>query len=206
MSPLLLLRLIHPTADTTRALYSKDVAAIEAMVCALEAKLRDIRTRIAREAAAIPQVEAVVAACTLQRQHLAHIAAHLPAYLPSLRSPEVGGAAAAKENTGGSGSNAAPAAQHQKAAAAEGGAAAKKQRPPAPRRWDSWVLRGALCRSRPFISRRLVRSLQPTSPQPPLSRPSAASSSLHLPHTPPLHPGTSLPMSWRRFPPTCAAA
>lgn len=42
--------------DTTRALYSQDVEAIEATVRALEHRLRDIRASLAREAAAIPQV------------------------------------------------------------------------------------------------------------------------------------------------------
>ena len=78
----------HLPADSTRALYAQDVEAIEATVRALEHKLRDIKAYVQREAAAIPQVEAVVAACQLQRQHLTHIAGHLPTYLPSLRSPE----------------------------------------------------------------------------------------------------------------------
>lgn len=72
-----------------------------------------------------------MAACTLQQQHLQHIASHLPTYLPSLRSPEVAGPSAAggaaKENSRGT-TNA--------AAAAEGGAAPRK-RAPAPRRWLS---------------------------------------------------------------------
>ena len=118
--------------DTTRALYEQDVVAIEATVRALEHKLRDIKAYVQREAAAIPQVEAVVAACQLQQQHLAHIAGHLPTYLPSLHSPEVGGpgGGAAKEN----GSRA---ALNQAAADAAGGGGGPKKRPPAPRRYIS---------------------------------------------------------------------
>jgi hypothetical protein len=105
------------------------VVAIEATVRALEHKLRDIKAYVQREAAAIPQVEAVVAACQLQQQHLTHIAGHLPTYLPSLHSPEVGapGGGGLKENS----SRAAP---NQAAADAAG---PKKQRPPAPRRYIS---------------------------------------------------------------------
>jgi hypothetical protein len=61
--------------------------AIEGTLRALELKLRDIRAFIRREKEAIPQVEAVIAACQLQRQHLLHISNHLPAFLPSLESP-----------------------------------------------------------------------------------------------------------------------
>ncbi|EFN57576.1 hypothetical protein CHLNCDRAFT_143235 [Chlorella variabilis] len=110
--------------DTTRQLHTQDVEAIEATVRALEHKLRDIKAYVAREAAAIPQVEAVVAACQLQQHHLHHIAGHLPTYLPSLRSPEVAGV---KEN-----SRAAP---NQAAAADGGGGGGPKKRPPAPRRY-----------------------------------------------------------------------
>lgn len=118
--------------DTTRALYAQDLEAIEATVRALEHKLRDIKAYVQREAAAIPQVEAVVAACQLQQQHLQHIAGHLPAYLPSLRSPEMpaaGGSSTAgvKEN-----SRAAPNQAAAAPAAAGGGA---KKRVPAPRRY-----------------------------------------------------------------------
>ncbi|KAL4434153.1 hypothetical protein ABPG75_000594 [Micractinium tetrahymenae] len=119
--------------DGTRALYAQDVEAIEATVRALEHKLRDIRAYVAREAATIPQVEAVVAACQLQRQHLQHIAGHLPAYLPSLRSPEVAAAAAGrpKENSG-----AAPNQGGGGGAEAAAGGGGKK-RAPAPRRYIS---------------------------------------------------------------------
>lgn len=44
--------------DTTRALFAADVEAIEATVCALEHRLRDIKAYVAREASAIPQVGA----------------------------------------------------------------------------------------------------------------------------------------------------
>ena len=67
------------------------------MLRALELKLRDIRAFVLREREAIPQVEAVIAACQLQRQHLLHISGHLPAFLPSLESP---GPAAAGGSTG----------------------------------------------------------------------------------------------------------
>ncbi|KAL4430159.1 hypothetical protein ABPG77_004941 [Micractinium sp. CCAP 211/92] len=119
--------------EGTRALYGQDVEAIEATVLALEHKLRDIRTYVAREAATIPQVEAVVAACQLQRQHLQHIAGHLPAYLPSLRSPEVIAAEAAgraKENV-----SAAP--NQARAGGTEAGGGGGKKRAPAPRRYIS---------------------------------------------------------------------
>lgn len=43
-------------SDSTRALFSQDVEAIEATVRALEHRLRDIKAYVAREAAAIPQV------------------------------------------------------------------------------------------------------------------------------------------------------
>ena len=125
-----------PAADSTRALYAQDVEAIEATVRALEHKLRDIRAYVAREAATIPQVEAVVAACQLQRQHLQHIAGHLPAYLPSLRSPEVVAAEAAgrpKENVG-----AAPNQARGGGAEAAGGGG--KKRAPAPRRCENELL------------------------------------------------------------------
>ncbi|KAI7839366.1 hypothetical protein COHA_006891 [Chlorella ohadii] len=92
---------------------------IEAFACSV-AELRS---------ATLLRVEAVVAACTLQQQHLQHIASHLPTYLPSLRSPEVAGPSAAggaaKENSRGA-TNA--------AAAAEGGPAPRK-RALAPRRY-----------------------------------------------------------------------
>lgn len=70
-----------------------------------------------------------MAACTLQQQHLQHIASHLPSYLPSLRSPEVAGPpaasrGAAKENSRGT----------TNAAAAAAGGGAPKKRAPAPRR------------------------------------------------------------------------
>ena len=71
-----------------------------------------------------------MAACTLQQQHLQHIASHLPTYLPSLRSPEVAGPSAAGGGTAKENSRGATNA----AAAAEGGGGAKK-RAPAPRRW-----------------------------------------------------------------------
>ncbi len=119
---------LHRPADTTRQLHTQDVEAIEATVRALEHKLRDIKAYVAREAAAIPQVEAVVAACQLQQHHLHHIAGHLPTYLPSLRSPEVAGV---KEN-----SRAAP---NQAAAADGGGGGGPKKRPPAPRRYGRVV-------------------------------------------------------------------
>ena len=54
-----------PRADTTRALYSQDVEAIEATVRALEHRLRDIRASLAREAAAIPQVHTAAWLCSL---------------------------------------------------------------------------------------------------------------------------------------------
>lgn len=91
---------------------------------ALEHKLRDIRAYVQREAAAIPQVEAVVAACQLQQQHLQHIAGHLPTYLPSLRSPDMAGS---KENSRAAPNAAAPQGM-------EAAAAGPKKRPPAPRR------------------------------------------------------------------------
>lgn len=68
-----------------------------------------------------------MAACQLQQAHLAHIAGHLPAYLPSLRSPEVAaaGGGGLKENARGGGN----------AGGSQGGeGGAKKQRAPAPRR------------------------------------------------------------------------
>ena len=76
-----------PAVDTTRQLYTQDLEAIESTVRALELKLRDIRAFVKREKEAIPQVEAVVEACQLQRRHLQHIARHLPTFLPSLASP-----------------------------------------------------------------------------------------------------------------------
>ena len=132
-SPPLAPHLRPARADTTRALYEQDVVAIEATVLALEHKLRDIKAYVQREAAAIPQVEAVVAACQLQQQHLTHIAGHLPTYLPSLHSPEVGGPGGGglKENSS------RPAPNQAAADAAGGGGVPKKQRPPAPRRYIS---------------------------------------------------------------------
>ncbi|GAB4816781.1 hypothetical protein N2152v2_003827 [Parachlorella kessleri] len=92
--------------DTTSQLYAHDLEAIEGTVRALELKLRDIRAFVKREKEAIPQVEAVIAACQLQRQHLLHISHNMPTYLPSLEAAQpqgsgssVGvGAAADKEN------------------------------------------------------------------------------------------------------------
>lgn len=142
-------------ADSTRALYAQDVEAIEATVRALEHKLRDIKLYVAREAAAIPQVEAVVAACKLQQQHLQHIAGHLPAYLPSLRSPEVpagsGAAGTAGQASRGIGVKENSGAAPNQATARGGGSAAdgggSKKRPPAPRRC---VLR--LCGCLPLLA------------------------------------------------------
>jgi hypothetical protein len=99
------------------------VEAIEATVRALEHKLQAIKSYVQRESEAIPQVEAVVAACQLQQQHLQHIAGHLPTYLPSLRSPELAGV---KENN--------RSVPNAAASAAPDGAAAPKKRAPAPRR------------------------------------------------------------------------
>ena len=133
------------SADTTRALYAQDVEAIEATVRALEHKLRDIKAYVQREAAAIPQVEAVVAACQLQQQHLQHIAGHLPAYLPSLRSPETATAALAAAGGGGGSVKENSRAGHNQAAAgadAGGGGGGTKKRPPAPRRWAQWHAAG----------------------------------------------------------------
>ena len=54
---------------------------------ALEAKMKDIRAYIRGEKEAIPKARAVIESCKLQREHLDHIAAHLPTYLPSRSSP-----------------------------------------------------------------------------------------------------------------------
>ncbi|KAI3438852.1 hypothetical protein D9Q98_001269 [Chlorella vulgaris] len=110
--------------DATRRLHEQDVEAIEATVRALEHKLQAIKSYVQRESEAIPQVEAVVAACQLQQQHLQHIAGHLPTYLPSLRSPEL---ASVKENN--------RSVPNAAASAAPDGAAAPKKRAPAPRRY-----------------------------------------------------------------------
>jgi hypothetical protein len=90
------------------------------------------------------QVQAVVEACDAQRAHLAHVAVHLPARLPSL-APEppaapTGGAAGeaappaprprGKENAG--------AAGHAESTDADA-AAEKRRRPPPPRRCSSSV-------------------------------------------------------------------
>lgn len=122
------------------------------------------------------QVEAVVAACQLQQAHLAHIAGHLPAYLPSLRSPEVGaGVVVPKENARG-GANMAVAA----AGGGNGGAAAaKKQRAPAPRRWvlRAWrrhfacIVRSCVGQETSSLSRGASTHLHLTSPRPALLAP-----------------------------------
>jgi hypothetical protein len=62
-------------------------------VRALEVKLRDIKAYVKREKDAVPQAEAVIQAARLQRMHLDHIAAHQPAFLPSLPSRPAAGAA-----------------------------------------------------------------------------------------------------------------
>lgn len=98
-----------PCADTTRQLYAHDLEAVDATLRALELKLRDIRAFVKREKEAIPQAEAAVAACQLQRAHLQHISNHLPAFLPSLDSPAPSGAA-------GGGSKAAAALDKENAA------------------------------------------------------------------------------------------
>jgi len=50
-------------------------------------KLRDIKAYVKREKDAIPRAHAVIEAARLQRAHLDHLAANLPAFLPSLASP-----------------------------------------------------------------------------------------------------------------------
>ena len=111
-----------------------------------------------------------MAACQLQQAHLAHIAGHLPTYLPSLRSPEVpaaGGGGGLKENARGGGN----------AGGSQGGGegGTKKQRAPAPRRWGGWRSHPAPS-SLPHLGCRLrpLRLDTPTAP---------------VPH-PPLHPPT----------------
>jgi len=95
------------------------------------------------------QVQAVVEACNAQRAHLAHVAMHLPARLPSL-APEPPAAP-----PGGAPSEAAPAAPrprgkenagaagHAESADAEA-AADKRRRPPPPRRCSSMCTTGLL--------------------------------------------------------------
>eukprot|EP00887_Chlorella_sp_A99_P000775 scaffold5.g775.t1 len=119
--------------DSTRQLYAQDLEAIEATVRALELKLRDIRAFVKREKEAIPQVEAVVEACQLQRAHLQHIAGHLPTYLPSLESPAGGGGALRELGPSAAGSN----QQQQQQQGGEAGQPAAKKRPAAPRRYIS---------------------------------------------------------------------
>ena len=169
---------LRPRADTTRQLYAHDLEAIEGTLRALELKLRDIKAFARREREAIPQAEAVIAACKargrargragsaasgrgaswggegsgawwaacfadafvgsrisptkllvrdggctphcveykpaaslpssllavqLQRAHLQHISNHLPAFLPSLESPQPGAAAGLAAGGGGGG-------------------------------------------------------------------------------------------------------
>jgi hypothetical protein len=81
------LSLAEQIAGSTRDLYAHDLEALESTVRGLESKYRAIRSFVRREAEALPRVEAIVEACRLQRVHLDHVAARLPARLPSLPSP-----------------------------------------------------------------------------------------------------------------------
>lgn len=70
-------------ADSTKQLYADDLAAIDTTVYALEVKLRDVHSYLKKERNALPRLQSLIHSARQQHQHVNHIAAHIPTYVPT---------------------------------------------------------------------------------------------------------------------------
>jgi hypothetical protein len=72
-----------PFADSTKQLYAEDLAAIDTTVYALEVKLRDVHNYLKKERNSLPRMQSLIHSARQQHQHVNHIAAHIPTYVPT---------------------------------------------------------------------------------------------------------------------------